>query len=397
MSSLSIEQAYRPLANLLSQESSLGVTSGNDMEIITEGPRKLDLLLGDIEEAREYIHFQYYLFGDDISGRAVKEALMKKAREGVKVRILHENVANYDTKGRFYQEMVRAGVELIKVFKPGLNIFTLLPRINRRNHRKIVVIDGRIGYTGGMNIKDRYFTKWRDTHLRIIGPAVNQLQRIFLDGWQACGGKLDREDVYYYPSSFPKGIEEEGPQILRDQQIQVIPDGPYSKKHVLQQSYVWAISHARDYIWLQTPYFMPPKDIKTAMKEAVARGVDVRLMVPEESENFFIGPSVRSYYKECLKAGIKIYERGGGFIHSKTFVADDYLSSIGSANIDNRSFAINYEVNTYLYNREAAICNKEIFLRDLKISTEVTLETIKGYTFFQRLAQKFFRLFARQL
>ena len=392
-----VDAAYHPFTKLLAGRIRPGVTGGNDIEIITHGPRKLEALLNDIAQAREYIHFQYYLFGDDVSGQAVKEALMKKAREGVKVRILHENVANYDTRRSFYNEMRKSGVELQRFYNPRFHPLKIITRLNYRNHRKIVVIDGRIGYTGGMNIKDRYFTKWRDTHLRIIGPAVASLQHIFLDSWLTSGGCLDHEPEYFFPERFHLPGDVAGPGVLRNKLMQITPDEPDSSWPTLQFGYLWAVQHARDYIWLQTPYFIPPESVLEALKTAALSGVDVRVMVPAESENFFMGPAIKSYYRECLKAGIRIYERGGGFIHSKTFVADDYLSSVGTANIDNRSLNINYEVNTYIYDKEAALRCKDIFLKDLEISEEVLFKDWENAPAGRKIVQNFFRLFASQL
>lgn len=394
-----VEPGFRSFSKLLKGKLLPGVSRGNNVEIITEGPRKLEALLEDIENATEYIHFQYYLFGDDVSGRAVKEALMRKASQGVKVRLLHENVANYDTKRSFYNQMRKSGVEVVRIYNPKFRLLRLITRLNYRNHRKIVIIDGRIGYTGGMNIKDRYFTKWRDTHLRIIGPAVSQLQYIFLDSWITSGAMPDREPDYYFPEEYHKPWDSEvsAKRMFKDKLVQVTPDEPDTKYPVIELGYIWAITNAKKYIWLQTPYFIPPPSVLDALKAAALSGVDVRVMVPHESENFFIGPAVRSYYKECLAVGIKIYERGGGFIHSKTFVVDDYLSSIGSANIDNRSLNINYEVNTYLYDKEIALANKAIFLKDLEISTEILPESVQKLKLGRHLFQNIIRMFASQL
>ena len=392
-----VEPAFKPFARLLRGRSLPGVTAGNALEIIDYGPHKLELLLKDIENAKEYIHFQYYLFGDDASGRAVRNALLKKVHEGIKVRILHENVANYDTKRSFYNNMRREGIELKRVYNPKFRILQIITHLNYRNHRKIVIIDGKIGYTGGMNIKDRYFTKWRDTHLRIVGPAVASLQHIFLDSWLTSGGELDHEPDYYFPSGEAYRDVPLTDASLTGKLMQITPDEPDASRPILQLSYIWAVTNAKNYIWIQTPYFVPPVSVLDALKTAALSGIDVRVMVPQESENWFIGPAVRSYYKECLKAGIKIYERGGGFIHSKTFVSDDYLSSIGTANIDNRSFNINYEVNTYIYDREVAMRNKAIFLKDLEISRQIHLGDLRNVPRRQRLFQKFIRLFASQL
>ena len=313
------------------------------------------------------------------------------------MRILHENVANYDTKRSFYNNMRREGIELKRVYNPKFRILQIITHLNYRNHRKIVIIDGKIGYTGGMNIKDRYFTKWRDTHLRIVGPAVASLQHIFLDSWLTSGGELDHEPDYYFPSGETYRDVPLTDASLTGKLMQITPDEPDASRPILQLSYIWAVTNAKNYIWIQTPYFVPPVSVLDALKTAALSGIDVRVMVPQESENWFIGPAVRSYYKECLKAGIKIYERGGGFIHSKTFVSDDYLSSIGTANIDNRSFNINYEVNTYIYDREVAMRNKAIFLKDLEISRQIHLGDLRNVPRRQRLFQKFIRLFASQL
>lgn len=389
-----VRERFRPLVNLLTSHARTGVASGNDVEIITSGPRKLEALLKDINEAKSFIHIEYYLFGSDEGGTAVRAALMKKAAEGVEVRFLHENIANYDTKRSFYNEMRQAGVELIRVFNPKFRLLQFITRLNYRNHRKIVVIDGKIGYTGGMNIKDRYFKKWRDTHLRITGDAVASLQHIFLDLWLASGGTLKKPLPEYFPADTSAASAEGA---IRGALVQVTPDEPASKWPVLKMSYIWAIQHAEKYIWLQTPYFTPPGSVLDALKAAALSGIDVRVMVPAEAETFFMGHAIKSYYKECLEAGIRIYERGGGFIHAKTFVSDDYLSSIGTANIDARSFEINYEVNTYIYDEAAALRCKEIFEEDLSISREISLSDWKKTPLGRRLAQNLFRLFASQL
>ena len=223
------------------------------------------------------------------------------------------------------------------------------------------------------------------------------LQHIFLDSWLTSGGELDQAPEYYFPENLHTVNDIPAADTLKNIAMQITPDEPDSSRPLLQLSYIWAIQHAKDYIWLQTPYFIPPASVLDALKTAALSGVDVRVMVPKESENFFIGPAVKSHYKECLKAGIRIYERGGGFIHSKTFVADDYLSSVGSANIDNRSFNINYEVNSYIYSKEAALRSKEIFMKDLEISEEVRLQDWNKIPIGRALKLNFFRIFASQL
>ena len=385
-----VEERYRPLARLLAHDAYLTPVGGNSLEIITTGHRKYELLLEDLRNARESIHMEYFHFGADLGSKAIREVLLQKAREGVKVRFINENVANFPISARYYDTMKKSGVEVVKFTNPRHHLVNFITRLNYRNHRKVVVIDGKIGYTGGMNINDHYFLTWRDTHLRITGGAVAQLQFIFMDSWLTAGGQLDRPLPAYFPE--PSIPPEEAP--LRDKVMQIVPDEPDDPLPVLQMSYVWGLANARDYFYIQTPYFVPPEPVMDALKTAAAGGVDVRVMLPEHVDTFFMGPANRSFYRECIEAGVRIFERKGEFIHSKTFVSDDYLSSIGTANLDPRSFSINYEDNAYIYDRETALLNKEIFLKDLEICQEITLDTVDGWSRLRQFGQKLIRLFS---
>lgn len=381
-----VREDFRPLAKLHAMDKYPAVSGGNSFEIITSGKRKFELLLRDLENARESIHMEYFHFGMDKGSKAVRELLIRKASEGVKVRFLNENIANLPILPYYYNRMRRSGVEVVGFTTPKKHLVNLITRLNYRNHRKIVVIDGRIGYTGGMNINDHYFLKWRDTHLRIEGNAVASLQYIFLDSWLTSGGTIDRKMTEYYPmlDTPPK----EG------KLMQVVPDEPDGKWPVLMMSYEWLLANAKDYVYLQTPYFVPPIQLQDAMRSAALRGVDVRLMVPAKPDTFFMGELNRGAYKECLEAGVKIYERGGEFMHCKTIVCDDYLSCIGSANLNSRSFNIDYEVNTYIYDSPTALRCKEIFFEDLSVSREVPLQEVLATPYWKRLLQGFLRLFS---
>lgn len=446
-----VSEEYRPLARLLGAEGYPSVTSGNDIEIITSGQRKFDLLCEDIKAAKESIHIEYFHFGNDKGSKAIKRLLMQKAREGVKVRFLYENIANFPIASAYYNDMRRAGVEVVKFTNPRMHVLDFATKLNYRNHRKIVVIDGRIGYTGGMNINDHYFRQWRDTHLRLTGDSVAVLQYIFLDSWLTGGGTIDRKMIDYYPmasgastssatttssatamssatatsqatvteSVTPAGTETttgsnttvaepvEAPDTtpdeidfrtthptLKGKLIQIVPDEPDRPLPILQLSYEWALQHAKKYIYLQTPYFVPTDPVMDALKTAALCGVDVRLMLPEVADNLLMRPANRAYYEEALQAGVRIFLRQGEFIHAKTFVCDDYLSSIGSANLDFRSFTINYEVNSYIYDRQTALTNKGIFLYDLRQCRELTLEEWAGRPWYSRILESLMRLFA---
>ncbi len=457
-----VREDFRPLAEMMGRGAYPSVTAGNDVEIITEGKRKFELLSQDILQARESIHMEYFHFGNDKGSRAIKELLMQKAREGVKVRFINENIANFPISSKYYDDMREAGVEVVRFTNPRAHLFDLVTTLNYRNHRKIVVIDGKIGYTGGMNINDHYFEHWRDTHMRLTGKAVASLQYAFMDSWLTGGGTIDRPMLEYYPMakelpssattsggstaslrsapplatlrsapvpplnvprvavvsparvvadgrsndsehsdsgslrgtplSPPRGCR--GVDVLRSKLMQIVPDEPDLPLPMLLYSYEWAITHAKKYIWFQTPYFVPPEPVLDAMKIAALTGIDIRLMLPEAADNFIARPANRAYYEEILGVGVRLFLRQGEFIHSKTFVCDDYLSSIGSANMDARSFGINYEINTYIYDEEAALMNKAIFEKDLEKCRELTLEEWSRRPWYKRLLESVIRLFA---
>ena len=435
-----VRREYKTLTRLLASDGSTCVTDGNGLEIITSGHRKFELLMQDLENAKESIHMEYFYFRHDKGAQQIKEMLMKKAREGVKVRFIHENIANIDILPGYYNEMKKAGVMVEKFTKPRWPFVNLVTQLNYRDHRKIVVIDGKIGYTGGMNISDDYFIKWRDTHMRLTGNAVAGLQYSFLSTWITAGGEIDNDFARYFPMcagnaadtcaagtetasvesttqvNADGNIDSDGTEgngiaeVLaktpiqsldmnfrfkgKDRLVQIVPDEPESRWANIQMGAVWAIQNARRYIYIQTPYFVPPEPILQALQSAALSGVDVRVMVPKKADLFFMGPANRSYFKECLDAGVKIYERSGRFIHAKTFVSDDYISEIGSANMDYRSFNLDYELVAYIYDATVAKVNKAIFMKDMEASAEITADRWESRPWYQKLWHSIMRLFA---
>ena len=375
-----LSDKYRPLASLFESASGLKPSVHNDIEIITEGKRKYDLLIEDIQNAKESIHMEYFHFGIDKGSRAIREALIAKAKQGVKVRFIYDNIANIPIPPVYFWSMRFAGVEVRRY--TGLH--RIIPDLNYRDHRKVVVIDGKIAYTGGMNINDHYFKDWRDTHLRLTGDAVYSLQYNFLNMWMHSGGTVTEDIAGLFPEH---DVTEELP-------VQIVPDGPDAPFPVIQTGLEWIAENAEDYLYIQTPYLVPSDSTLEAMKTATGNGVDVRIMIPQNSDMATMGYINRSFYKECLQLGIRIFERAGEFMHSKTMVCDDYLSSAGSANIDPRSLDLCYELNAYMYDRPTALKNKEIFLNDLSLCKEITEEVLKGYDFIEKGLQRFFRLFA---
>ncbi len=381
-----VRQEYQELITLLSKSNGTSVTDNNSIEIITSGKRKFEALTQDILNAKHHIHVEYFLFKKDKGSKMIKQLLMQKAKEGVKVRFIYENIANINIRPKYYKEMRKAGVEVVSFTDPKFSIFRLSALLNYRNHRKIVVIDGKVGYTGGMNISDDYFIRWRDTHMRITGNAVASLQYSFINTFVNAGGKIEEGLGPYFPEQEKRA----GNDIL----MQIVPDEPADRWPILQMGTVWTVEHSRSYIYIQTPYFVPPEPLLMALKTAALKGTDVRLMLPQKPDSIYMGPANRAYYKECLEAGIRIYEWTGTFIHSKTIVSDDYLSVIGSANMDFRSLEINYEVNSFIYSKDIALANKAIFFKDMEKCREVTLRQWNQRPWYSKMGQHIMQLFA---
>ena len=381
------------MTNCVVPESFGPVCEGNSFEIITSGLRKRELLLKDLEEARSFIHIEYFRFGNDKAGREVREILMKKAAEGVEVRLLNNNWSGLFTVPRsFFTKMIKAGVEEIPFTHIRHGLRKWFFRINHQQHRKIVVIDGRVAYTGGMNLNDNYFYRWRDTHMRITGPAVTLYSASFLDSWRDSGGRVSRPREYYLT---PSPAETGAP--FRNKVLQVVEGSPEEQPSAMMLGYYKMLANAQRYVYLCTPYFVPPDCLLEAIKAAGSRGVDVRLMLPENVDTPFLKSANRGYYSECLEAGVRIFERGGTFVHSKTLVADDELVVIGTSNLDERSFRLNYEVDTIVYDQEVARYMRENFEADQAESKEMHLLVWKkGRKWPQRAFSALLRLFRHQ-
>lgn len=356
-----VEQRFQPLTMLLARGGRPSVSLSTP-QIITSGKDKYNMLMSDLICAKESIHMEYFHFGIDKSSRQIRRMLMEKARQGVKVRFINENIANWPIPNCYFRSMRKAGVEVVNFSDSRFSLLRFLMTLSYRDHRKIVVIDNRIGYTGGMNINDHYFYQWRDTHLRLTGEAVASLQYAFLDTWLASGGQLHSAvNSFFFHLDKPSCGQSLGTL------TQVTPDDPTSPEPVLLTAYEWILNHAQKYVWFQSPYIAPPPSLISAMRNAAQRGVDVRVMVPEHCDTAIMRPINKSYYAELTEAGVQFYVRSGEFMHSKTIVCDDYLSCVGSANLDYRSFGIDYEINTFFYDRAVALRQKQIFENDLPI------------------------------
>lgn len=317
---------------------------GNKIDLYFNGTDKFEALLADIDAARSYINIQYYIISDDALGTRLKDALINKAQQGLKIRIIYDHIGSLSVKKKYFKELTAAGIEAYPFFRVAFPPFAT--RINWRNHRKLAVIDGQIGYIGGMNVAQRYidggknFDSWRDTHLRIVGPAVAALQYSFAVDWSFMGHSLIEEPVYSTIQSPPGQC---GTQLLTS--------GPTSEWTNIAMMMLKAIGNARHHIYIQTPYLLPTESLLRSLQAAALARVDVRIMIPLKSDSRILTYASRSFIMECLRSGIKIYLYHAGMLHSKTLIVDNELCSIGSANIDFRSFEHNFESTMFIYSR----------------------------------------------
>lgn len=382
----SVPEIYQPLANLLYQNNQSALLYGTDIQIYTNGSDKFDALLHEIKQAQHHIHLQYYIICDDEIGRQVKQALIEKAHEGVHIRVMYDDVGSWNVKERFFKEMKDAGIEVYAFLKVVLPIFT--SKVNYRNHRKIVVIDGKVGFMGGMNIADRYWKgttwgSWRDTHFRFEGKGVHGLQSTFLIDWYVVSKQLLKDKEYYPPV-----------EIFNNNILQVATSGPTGQWRTLLQATIFLIANAKKYIYIQTPYFLPTEGLNQALQIAALGGVDVRLMLPKRSDTRTANMATHSYMDEMIKAGVKVYFYKPGFLHAKLIVIDDAVTAIGSANMDFRSFEHNFEVNAYVYQSEFAIKMRKIFHHDMQHCERVVPSRWLKRPPTRRLTESFMRLFS---
>lgn len=353
---LHLPEKVIPLVSLAYSLCGTSYYEGNSVEVFDNGRDKFDALLRDIAGARRFINMQYYIIADDEIGTRVMDALIERARAGVKVRIIYDHVGSFKLKKKSLRRLREAGIEAYPFFKVVFPPFGT--RINWRNHRKIVVVDGEIGYIGGMNVADRYltggklFSTWRDLHLRIKGPSVGALQQSFAVDWNFMGQPL-LEDVA-------------GGEPVTDNPVgmQLVTGGPTTQWLNMTLLFQQAISSAQKCVYIQTPYFLPSEGLLHALQGAALSKVDVRVMLPMRSDSDMLRWASNSYIQECLRAGIKIYLYEKGMLHSKAIIVDDEFVTIGSTNFDFRSFEHNFEANMLLYSKDFNAKIKELFLRD---------------------------------
>ena len=383
---LHLPNEYRELIKLFMNQNWVLPFKNNETEIYTSGYEFFPSLLMEIGKAEHHIHLDTFIIASDPLGQIVADALIDKARQGVEVRVIYDDVGSWKTKNRFFDRMRAEGIE-VYAFMP-VRFPVLTSKVNYRNHRKICVIDGEVGFIGGMNIANRYVKgikklAWRDTHVKITGAAVYGLQRAFLVDWFFVSRELITDHVYYPASKVAEN----------DSLIQIVTSSPTSLWPEIEQGYVRVLASAKRYVYMETPYFLPTDPILFAMRTAALSGVDVRLMVPYETDTKIVEWASRTYVLATVKAGVKVYLYKAGFNHSKLLVADDSMATIGSTNVDFRSFENDFEANAFFYDKEIALQVKAIFLRDQEES--VALEDVRNLThrsFLQRLWESIIRL-----
>ena len=356
---LRLPEEYKPIIDLFVSENLSLPFKGSEVKIHTDGYSFFHALLKEIASAKDHIHLDMYIFEDDALGNMVRDALVAKAREGVEVRLIYDDVGCWNVSNRFFERMREEGIEVAPFLPVRFPSFT--SKVNYRNHRKMIVIDGRTGFIGGMNIALRYVkgTKsqpWRDTMLQITGSGVYSLQRAFLVDWYFVDRNLISNRKYY-----PHPSEESS---HNESLLQIVTSGPDTPYPEIMQGYVRTILAAKKYIYIETPYFLPTDPVLFALKTAAAGGVDVRILVPLRSDTKFVEWAGRSYLREMVKAGVCVSYYKTGFLHSKMIVCDDAICSCGSTNVDFRSFENNFESNAFIYDSKVAIAMRNMFLED---------------------------------
>lgn len=377
----------RQLARLANRLSDSRPTSGNLVEIIPQTTRTLEEITEAVEAARHSINLEYYIWQPDKTGTDLRDLLIRKAKDGVKVRFLYDAVGSLRLTRKFLQPMRDAGI-VVASFLPGPT-FRERWSINLRSHRKIVVVDGAVGFTGGMNIGDEYLGKnpqfgyWRDTHLRLRGPTVLQLQQCFVEDWFFATGEKPVLDEL-----FPKTGD------VGNQVAQVITGGPDSDRETLHGLMFGAINEAQNRITMATSYFVPTQPLMAALESAALRGVHVRLLLSGKSAHYATILAARSYYEFLLACGVEIYEYTGGLLHSKTMTIDGHWSVVGTPNFDARSLLLNFEVAVILYESQAAAQLEQEFEHDLLHARRVTREDLANQPWHHILAENFCRMFS---
>lgn len=380
----------RRLVNLVLRNSRSPFTVHNRIHILTNGVETFRAIIQALNEATHHIHMQYYIWRDDQIGRDIQRVLIEKARAGVEVRVIYDGVGSMDLRRSYIDELREAGVEIYPFLPVAFPVIT--SKLNYRNHRKIVVVDGKVAFMGGLNIGDEYLGKdprmgfWRDTHLEVRGDAVALLQAIFLMDWDFVKGESHYrlQEEIYFPAH----------NVREKQFVQIAASGPDSEWEAIMQAYFTAVTSATQSVHITSPYFIPDDSMLMAIKTAALSGVDVKLILPSRPDHKIVFWATMSYVQELLEAGVNVYLYEKGFIHAKILIVDGVVASLGTANMDIRSFYYNFEVNALIYDEGIVKRLEEDFQQDLKDSRRVTLGEVYGRPLRQKLKESSARLFS---
>ncbi len=379
-------EEYRDMIILNLQAGKALYTQENQVEIFTNGMDKFEALFQDIKNAKKHIHLIYYIVQMDATGKRLVEALTEKAKEGVEVRFLYDDIGCSHMNSDFFKPLRVAGGQAVAFFPsrfPFLNI-----RVNYRNHRKLAIIDGTVGYIGGYNVGDEYlgldprYGPWRDTHLKVRGSAVLMMNSQFMLDWNLSSANKVVPDTRYLPSVLPES------QVG----IQIVSSGPNDSMEHIRNAYIKMINKAKTSIWIQTPYLIPDESLLNALQLAAMSGVDVRIMIPRTPDHRMVYWATYSYLGNLLPYGVKCFLYGKGFLHAKTITVDSEVSSVGTANFDIRSFKLNFEVNAFVYDTEVGRQLNDIFTEDLKECIELTMEMYEKRPVHHKMRESFIRL-----
>lgn len=381
-----VSAEYRDMMIMNLQSGMSLYTQENAVDIFTDGIEKFDSLFRDIRNARKHIHMMYYIVHHDGIGRRLIEELAAKAREGVEVRFLYDDIGSTNLASDFFQPLREAGGSVVAFFPsriPYLNI-----RVNYRNHRKLAIIDGSIGYIGGYNIGDEYlgldprYGHWRDTHLRIWGSAVLMMNSQFMLDWNLSSSTKLLPGTRYLPDHIPEN------QVG----VQILASGPNDPVEQIRNAYIKMIHKAKRSVWIQTPYLIPDESLINALQTAALSGVDVRIMIPKKPDHRMVYWGTYSYLRDLLPFGVRCFLYGNGFLHAKTIVVDGAVSSVGTANFDIRSFKLNFEVNAFVYDTGVGSRLHDIYEQDLRECTELTRAQYDQRPWWHKLRESCVRL-----
>lgn len=389
-------QHFRKLGSMIFNESSSPMMDGNRVEILFNGENKFPEVFKTIDAAQNHIHIEYYIFNSDIIGNKMIELLIKKAREGVSVRFIYDDFGSRSIRKDQVNRLREAGVAAFPFYK--IKLIAFANRLNYRNHRKIIIVDGKAGFVGGINVSDKYINPqtsspplyWRDTHLKIEGPAVSVLQYIFLGDWNYCAEKWLQPTEEFFPDI--DSLRQEDNKI-----VQLVSSGPDSNTPLIQWSLNQVVHQAKEELLITTPYFIPGESLMDSLAIAAFSGVKVKLLVPGISDSHLVNYAAQSYYGRILKAGGEIYRYQKGFVHAKTLVADGKLAMVGTANMDIRSFDLNFETNAIVYDKEIAAGLRTAFYQDLKDSEKIDFEQWETRSSWTKMIEKTAGLFSPML